>query len=82
MGKKIYHSKWSAIQNTTVPVKKYSKTPSIKTLLNDESLHPQKTNSPKLDALITKIFNKIHTKKMTTYDKVRACYDYLIKTTT
>ena len=82
VGKKIYHSKWSAIQNTTVPVKKYSKTPSIKTLLNDESLHPQKTNSPKLDALITKIFNKIHTKKMTTYDKVRACYDYLIKTTT
>ncbi len=79
---KVYFSKWCTKKSAVVPVKKYTYTPDIKVLLNSENLHPQKTNAEKLDALVTKIFKEIHTKNMTTYEKVKACYDYLVDTTT
>lgn len=50
----------------------------ISDLLNSADLNPQKTNAPKLDALVDSIFAQIHTSEMSTYDKVKACYDYLV----
>lgn len=50
----------------------------IANLLNSASLNPQKTNAPKMDALVDSIFAQIHTGGMSTYDKVKACYDYLV----
>ena len=51
---------------------------SAETILNAATLNPMKTNDAELDALIDQIFAQIHTPGMTTYQKVKACYDYLI----
>ena len=48
------------------------------TILNAATLEPVMTNDAELDALIDQIFEQIHTPGMTTYQKVKACYDYLI----
>ena len=50
----------------------------IKTLLNSAPLNPTMTNYTELDNRISQIFSKIHTGGMSTYDKVKAAYDYLI----
>ncbi len=52
--------------------------PQISDLLNSAALNSQKTNATKLDSLIDSIFAQIHTGGMSTYDKVKACYDYLV----
>ena len=51
---------------------------SAETILNAATLDPMKTNDGELDAKIDAIFAQIHTPGMTTYQKVKACYDYLI----
>ena len=51
---------------------------SAETILNAATLNPMKTNDAELDAMIDGIFAQIHTPGMTTYQKVKACYDYLI----
>ena len=52
----------------------------IDELLNRTTLHPLKTNSPSLDNLVDDIFSSIFTANMSTAQKVRACYNYLIDT--
>ena len=47
-------------------------------ILNTATLNPMKTNDEELDALIDDIFSQILTPDMSTYEKVKACYDYLI----
>ena len=51
---------------------------SPETILNAATLNPMKTNDAELDTLIDKIFAQILQPGMTTYQKVKACYDYLI----
>lgn len=48
-------------------------------LLNAASLKPVRTNCPKLDDRVDAIFAQIHKAGMSTYEKVKACYDYLVK---
>ena len=73
--KKTTYSDWSDVTKLSLSKSGYS----VKKLINKEKLNPQKTNHKQLDKLVSKIFKKIHTKKMSTYDKVKACYDYLVK---
>ncbi|MCR4615898.1 MAG: transglutaminase-like domain-containing protein [Clostridiales bacterium] len=47
-------------------------------ILNSASLHPQKTNDDVLDEEIQEIFDNIFRPGMSTYEKVTACYDYVI----
>ena len=54
----------------------------IKALLNSAWLNPMKTNHSELDAMIDSIFAQIHTPGMSTYEKVKACYDYLVNNIT
>lgn len=48
-------------------------------LLNGAKLTPMRTGCKKLDAKVDEIFKKIHTSGMSTYQKVKACFDYLVK---
>lgn len=48
-------------------------------ILNSADLKPKKSGNAALDKKINKIFNRIHTEDMDTYQKVKACYDYLIE---
>jgi len=52
---------------------------SVEEKLNSASLRPIKTNCVPLDRLIDKIFAQILKEDMTTYQKTKACYDYLIE---
>ncbi len=52
----------------------------IKDLLNNARLIPTKTGTS-ADETVDKIFSRIFKSSMTTYDKVKACYDYLIEHT-
>lgn len=45
---------------------------------NAAPLNPMQTNDPQLDAQIAQLLGRIVTQDMQTYDKVRACYDYVI----
>ncbi len=47
-------------------------------ILNSAPLNPRSTGYAATDAKIQEIFNQIFTSGMTTYDKVKACYDYII----
>ena len=51
-------------------------------VINAMPLNPVKTGYTTLDRMIDQLFAKIHTPGMTTYDKVVACYDYLVETST
>lgn len=64
---------WSTAP-VTIPVNA-----SPETILNAATLNPMKTNDAELDALIDSIFAQIIKPGMTTYQKVKACYDYLIQ---
>lgn len=59
-------------------VKTTAKADTLKTLINSAKLSPMKTNFPTLDNMIDGIFADIHTSGMSTYDKVKACYKYLV----
>ncbi len=50
-------------------------------MLNAATLRPMRTNYEPLDRLIDEIFARIITEDMTTYQKTKACYDYLIENT-
>lgn len=52
---------------------------SPKDILNGAELHPTKTGYPPADEAVEKIFNEIFTADMTTYDKVFACNDWIIR---
>ena len=51
---------------------------SPETILNAATLNPMKTNNAELDGIIDGIFAKIIRDDMTTYEKVKAIYDYLM----
>ena len=51
------------------------------TILNSAPLNPQKTNDAELDDAVQRVFERIFTPGMTTYDKVVACYNYIINNT-
>ncbi len=46
--------------------------------LNDLPLNPQKSNYEPLDNEVNKILSEITTPNMSTYQKVKACFDYLV----
>ena len=48
------------------------------TILNAATLRPMKTNNAELDSIIDGIFAKILTDDMSTYQKTKAIYDYLM----
>ena len=47
-------------------------------LLNAAKLTPMRTGCKVLDDKVDEIFKKIHTAGMSTYARVKACYDYLV----
>lgn len=49
--------------------------------MNSAPLNPRSTGYASTDAKIQEIFNQIFTSGMSTYDKVKACYDYIIYNT-
>ena len=51
---------------------------SAETILNAATLHPMKTNNAELDSIIDGIFAQIITDDMSTYQKTKAIYDYLM----
>ena len=50
----------------------------LRKLLNSQVLIPTSTGFPYCDMLVDQILSEIITPQMDTYDKVKACYDYLI----
>ena len=48
-------------------------------IMNSAKLTPLRTGYDELDTLVDGVFGKIITNNMTTYQKVKACYDYIIK---
>ena len=48
-------------------------------LLNSAALKPMRTNCAALDRKVDEIFAQILKPGMSTYDKVKACFDYLVK---
>lgn len=50
-------------------------------ILNAATLRPKLTGTQALDDTVEDIFARIFTDGMTTYEKVKACYDYLIENT-
>ncbi|MCX4354833.1 MAG: tetratricopeptide repeat protein [Oscillospiraceae bacterium] len=72
-----------AYLSTSKPVEPvYEPTPaptnSAEALLNSVTLNPQKTGNELLDSLVESILSKITNDNMSTYEKVKACYDYAI----
>lgn len=55
---------------------------SVASIINSASLNPIKTNNAKLDKLVQKVLASCTTSNMSTYEKVKAVYDYIIKHTT
>lgn len=53
----------------------------FKGAVNEVTLSPVRSGSKELNDLIDQIFAQILTEKMTNYDKVKACYDWLITNT-
>lgn len=51
----------------------------VERLLNNAKLNPMKTNCDELDEWVSKILGEITTKDMSTYQKVKAIYDYIIR---
>lgn len=52
----------------------------IKEIINNAPLNPMRTNDADLDSRIDEIFAKVITDDMTTYEKTRALFDYLVQT--
>ncbi len=53
----------------------------IRRLLNSAELHPYVSDHAELDAAINALFDELFVPGMDTYDKVKACYDWLIENT-
>lgn len=70
---------WKKLGWRTAPFK--PSTSSVAAILNSASLTPMLTGDTELDQMTANILAKIITDKMTTYQKVKACYDYIIKHT-
>ena len=51
-------------------------------LLNNAELYPTATGADYCDEIVWQTLNQITTEDMTTYDKVLACYNYLVDTCT
>lgn len=47
-------------------------------LINSATLNPMRTNYAPLDEMVDKILSQILTDGMSTYEKVRACYQYIV----
>lgn len=59
------------------PITVYAK--NTEDIINSASLKPIKTNYEPLDKLVQSVLKKYTNDTMSTYEKVKACYDYLIK---
>ncbi|MCQ2432738.1 MAG: S-layer homology domain-containing protein [Clostridia bacterium] len=57
---------------------KYPEKFDLEALLNDAILTPTKTGYEPLDKMVDAVFAKILNDKMSTAEKVQACYDYLV----
>ncbi len=51
----------------------------LRQILNSAILNPTKTNDPVIDAKVQEIFADVITSDMDNYEKVYACYDWIIK---
>ena len=74
----------TAAPKTTAPTTAATTTAApttAQTILNSAPLNPQKTNDAELDDAVQRVFERIFTPGMTTYDKVVACYNYIINNT-
>ena len=54
----------------------------VRAILNSAPLNPTRTGVAAVDELVDRIFDEIFTPGMTTYDKTRAVYDYLVENIT
>ncbi len=53
----------------------------IRRLINSATLRPYVSDHPELDAAVNALFDELFAPGMDTYDKVKACYDWLIANT-
>ena len=53
----------------------------IRDILNSVSLVPVWSSTPELNSLMEQIFAQLYTTDMTAYDKIKACYDWIIMNT-
>lgn len=54
----------------------------VKTAINAMTLNPKKTGYTVLDDMVEALLAKVTTDDMTTYEKLMACYDYLVENCT
>ena len=71
----------TAAPTTAAPTTAKPAPATAQTILNSAPLNPQKTNDAELDDAVQRVFERIFTPGMTTYDKVVACYNYIINNT-
>lgn len=81
-GNSANHSSGTVSGGSTYKPSTVNNGTTIETLLNKAPLNPMKTNCPSLDRMVSSVFSRIHKPSMSTYEKVKACYDYLIDTVT
>lgn len=63
----------------SVALPAYAAENSVKTLINTTELVPVKTGYARLDNAVDAVFSQILTNDMTSYDKIKAVYDYMIR---
>ena len=64
----------------TIPVMYSQNRYDLRALINNQPLVPTSTGYAFCDMLVDQILSEITTPNMTTYEKVKACYDYIINT--
>ena len=64
----------------TIPVMYSKDRYDLRTLMNNQPLVPTSTGYEFCDRLVDRILSQITTPEMSTYDKVKAAYDYIINT--
>ena len=76
---KDYLSSSEIVITTTTTTAAAAAPTSVEKLLNSAPLKPMKTNDPEIDSWVTDTLGKITNKNMSTYQKVKAVYDYIIE---
>lgn len=76
-----YYEEVTLYEKTSVIEISLARADKIRRLLNSATLRPYVSNHAELDAAVNALFDELFEPGMDTYDKVKACYDWLIENT-